>query len=80
MNTDFAIYLMLLIGLFFGWLFAFITYRRKIVRERKTHKLELRVAENEAWGAGFNEGWKALADWPMVVKELCNQYYHTHRP
>lgn len=38
-NTDLAIYSMLLFGLFWGWLVAAIVYRRRTIKER-THFLK----------------------------------------
>lgn len=78
MNTDTLVFVLSLTMLFLGWFPAYITYRRKLIALKKVlrqkHDREV-VEARQRW---YKYGWDDALEDPIVVKNACNEMFHTH--
>lgn len=67
-DPDFAIFAMLLFGLFWGWLVAYITYRRRTVKERARSRRSVENAYRHGLDDGRKDGYETALEDPTSVK------------
>lgn len=78
MNTTDAVILFLsFFMLFWGWLGAFIAYRRKTTELKEQHKLELRANQSRFYLDGWNDG--AEATLKIAAEAEARHAQHTPR-